>query len=95
MKYLIIKREIGYGNDVAKAMNAKDLSSATVISIVDGTLEDAGYTLLDHLRNNELDIEGDTYYGHLADGERFPEFTVGQDHCECSEFSCEYIIASA
>jgi hypothetical protein len=91
-KYHIIKRETGYG--VAKSLNAQGLSMSTVVDTVDGTLADAGHVLLDRLRANKLNVDGDTYYSQLSHGTRFAAFTVGECHCECYEYDCEYIIAS-
>jgi hypothetical protein len=92
-KYHIIKRETGYG--VAKRLNGQGLSTSTVVDTVEGTLADAGRALLDRLRANELHVDGDTYYSHHNNGTRFAAFTVGQCHCDCYEYDCEYIIASA
>lgn len=92
MKHIIIKRETGYG--VAKSFNAQGLSTSTVVDTVEGTLADAGRVLLDRLRANELDVDGDTYFSQLNNGTRFAAFTVGDDHCECYEYDCEFIIAS-
>jgi hypothetical protein len=92
MQHIIIKRETGYG--VAKSLNGQGMSTSTVVDTVDGTLADAGHVLLDRLRANELDVEGDTYYSQLNNGTRFAAFTVGECHCECYEYDCEFIIAS-
>jgi aspartyl aminopeptidase len=91
-KYHIIKRETGYG--VAKSLNAQGLSTSTVVDTVEGTLADAGRALLDRLRYNQLNVDGDTYYSQMNNGTTFAAFTVGQCYCECYEYDCEYIIAS-
>ena len=91
--YHIIKRETFYG--VAKSLNGQGMSTSTVVDTVDGTLADAGRVLLDRLRANELDVDGDTYYSQLNNGTRFAAFTVGECHCDCYEYDCQYIIATA
>jgi aspartyl aminopeptidase len=90
--YLIIKRETFYG--VAKKLNGQGLSTSTVVDTVDGTLADAGHVLLDRLRADELHVEDDTYYANIGKESKVAAFTVGDDHCDCYEYSCEYIIAS-
>jgi hypothetical protein len=90
--YKIIKRETGYG--VAKSLNGQGMSTSTVVDTVDGSLADAGRALLDRLRANELNVDGDTYYSQLSHGKMFAAFTVGECHCECYEYDCEFIIAS-
>jgi aspartyl aminopeptidase len=90
--YHIIKRQTGYG--VAQSLNSQGMSTSTVVDTVFGTLSDAGHVLLERLRANELEVDGDTYYSQLNNGKRFAAFTVGECHCECYEYDCEYIIAS-
>ena len=90
--YHIIKHETGYG--LSKKLNRQGLSTATVVDTIEGTLEDAGRALLDRLQDNELYVDGDTYYANYGQGSKVAEFTVGDDYCECYEYDCTYIIAS-
>jgi aspartyl aminopeptidase len=90
--YVIVKREYQYG--LAKKLNAMGVSTSQVVDTVKGTLEDAGRALLDRLRDNELRVDGDTYYTQVK-GEFIPAFTVGQDHCEVDELWSEFTIAEA
>jgi len=93
--YHIIKRETGFGGDIILSRNEKGQSSSTVIDTVVGTLEDAGRVLLAHLSGMELDVDGDSYRSRLKNGEQYVAFSIGQDYCECDEYNCQFIIASA